>query len=54
MVVIPLHGFAHSSIVSVIDGFSSFPRHIRLLSELVEEHVKALSLIFGQRYQTVI
>jgi hypothetical protein len=54
VVVVPLHGFAHSPIVSVIDRLSSFPRYVRLLPELVEEYVKAFSFIFSQGYQTMI
>jgi hypothetical protein len=54
MVVVPLDSSAHSSVVSVVDGFSSIANYMRLLAKLVEEHVEALSLVFGQSNQAVV
>jgi hypothetical protein len=54
MVVVPLDSSAHSSIIPVVDGFSSIASHMRLLAKFVEEDIEALSLIFGQSNQAMV
>jgi hypothetical protein len=54
MVVVPLHSPPHSSVVPVVDGFSSISRYMRLLAKLIEEDVEALAFILGQSNQSMV
>jgi hypothetical protein len=54
MVVVPLHSPPHSSVVPVVNGFSSISSYMRLLAKFIEKDVKTLALVLGQSNQSMV